>query len=46
MAKIAVTPGPGFGTGGESFMRFNLAAPRSMVEEAVQRMQKAFGDLQ
>lgn len=46
VARIAASPGPAFGTGGESFMRFNLAAPRSMVEDAVDRMQRAFSDLQ
>ncbi len=45
-ARIAASPGPGFGTGGETWMRFNLAAPRAIVEEAVRRMQGAFADLQ
>ncbi|TVS03803.1 MAG: pyridoxal phosphate-dependent aminotransferase [Rhodobacteraceae bacterium] len=45
-ARIAVNHGPTFGTGGESFLRFNLATPRSLVESAAQRMQRAFGDLQ
>lgn len=45
-AKIAANHGPTFGTGGENFLRFNIAAPRSLVEEAVERMQKAFSDLQ
>jgi cystathionine beta-lyase len=45
-AKIAVNPGPDFGTGGETFMRFNFATPRARVTEAVERMQKAFADLQ
>jgi cystathionine beta-lyase len=46
VARIAASPGPDFGTGGESFMRFNLAAPRSVIDEAVRRMQAAFADLQ
>ncbi|WP_353473713.1 PatB family C-S lyase [Salipiger sp. H15] len=46
IAKIAASPGPDFGAGGESFLRFNLAAPRALVEEAGQRLQKAFADLQ
>lgn len=46
VAKIAVSPGPTFGAGGENFMRFNLATQTSVVEEAVVRMQKAFADLQ
>ncbi|OWU86071.1 aminotransferase [Oceanicola sp. 22II-s10i] len=45
-AKIAVNQGPAFGHGGESWNRFNLATPRSRVEEAVERLQKAFSDLQ
>ena len=45
-AKIAVNQGPSFGRGGDSWNRFNLATPRSRVEEAVERLQKAFGDLQ
>ena len=45
-AKIAVSPGPSFGTGGESFMRINLATQSSVVEEAVARLQRAFADLQ
>ncbi|MBF9030786.1 aminotransferase class I/II-fold pyridoxal phosphate-dependent enzyme [Rhodobacterales bacterium HKCCE3408] len=45
-AKIAASPGPGFGTGGETFARFNLAMPRHLVEDAVARMQRAFADLQ
>lgn len=45
-ARIAANHGPTFGTGGESFMRFNLATPRARVQEAVARLQEAFGDLQ
>ena len=45
-ARIAVNYGPTFGAGGESFLRFNIATPRSRVEEAVGRIQEAFGDLQ
>ena len=45
-AKIAVNQGPTFGLGGETFLRFNIGAPRAQVEEAVSRMQEAFKDLQ
>ena len=45
-AKIAVNHGETFGTGGADFMRFNLATPRALVKEAVDRLQKAFADLQ
>jgi len=46
VAKIAVNHGQTFGTGGESYLRFNLGCPRSVVEDAVARLQNAFGDLQ
>jgi cystathionine beta-lyase len=45
-ARICVNHGPTFGTGGEGFLRFNLATPRARVAEAVQRLQAAFADLQ
>ncbi|MEM6596035.1 MAG: aminotransferase, partial [Pseudomonadota bacterium] len=45
-AKIAVNAGPTFGKGGADFLRFNIAAPRAQVEDAVARMTRAFGDLQ
>jgi cystathionine beta-lyase len=45
-AKIAVNAGPTFGKGGDAFLRFNIAAPRAQIEEAVTRMQTAFADLQ
>ena len=45
-ARIAVNHGPTFGTGGESFLRFNIATPRARVEEAATRLKAAFADLQ
>lgn len=45
-AKIAANHGPSFGTGGEGFLRFNLATQRVRVEEAVARLSRAFADLQ
>jgi cystathionine beta-lyase len=45
-AQIAVNHGPTFGTGGDNFLRFNIATPRARVQEAVDRLAKAFGDLQ
>lgn len=45
-AKIASNHGISFGAGGEYFLRFNLATPRSTIVEAVARLQKAFADLQ
>jgi cystathionine beta-lyase len=45
-AKIAANHGPTFGKGADSFLRFNIAAPRAVIEDAVARMQRAFADLQ
>jgi len=45
-AQITPAPGNWFGTGSELWNRFVLATPRANVEEAVQRLQRAFADLQ
>jgi len=45
-AQIAVNPGHTFGTGGENFLRFNIATRRALVLEALKRLQDAFSDLQ
>ncbi|WP_324751508.1 MalY/PatB family protein [Roseovarius sp. Pro17] len=45
-ARIAVSHGPTFGAGGENYLRFNIATPRARVQEAVERLTKAFSDLQ
>ncbi|QUS36509.1 MalY/PatB family protein [Falsirhodobacter algicola] len=45
-AGIAANHGPSFGTGGETFLRFNIAMPRAMIEEACTRLGEAFADLQ
>jgi cystathionine beta-lyase len=45
-AKIATNHGSAFGSGGETFLRFNLACPRVQVVEAVSRLERAFADLQ
>jgi cysteine-S-conjugate beta-lyase len=45
-AKIATNHGSAFGTGGETFLRFNLACPRAQVVDAVARLERAFADLQ
>ncbi len=45
-AGIAVNYGDTFGSGGETFLRFNIGTPRARVVEAVERLQKAFADLQ
>jgi cystathionine beta-lyase len=40
-AKVALNNGADFGPGGENFVRFNLASPRSVLEEALERMRRA-----
>jgi cystathionine beta-lyase len=45
-AKIATNHGASFGLGGENCLRFNLACPRAQVADAVDRLQRAFSDLQ
>ena len=45
-ARIAVNHGITFGAGGASYLRFNLATPRSRIQEACTRLKAAFRDLQ
>lgn len=45
-ALIAVNHGDTFGAGGENFLRFNLATPRAVVSQAINRLTSAFSDLQ
>lgn len=40
-AKVWLNDGPGFGNGGSGFQRINLACPRSILEEALRRIEKA-----
>ena len=40
-AKIAVDPGEWFGAGGKGFIRMNLACPRPVVAQAMDRIKKA-----
>ncbi len=42
-AGIGLNEGKMFGTGGEGFMRMNVACPRSTVERAMQQIHDAFG---
>ena len=42
-ARIAVNPGPSFGPGGETFMRFNFACRRETLDTALARLAEAFG---
>jgi cystathionine beta-lyase len=41
-AKLALNHGPTFGRGGDKHMRLNFACPRSMLDEALERLERAF----
>ncbi|MDO5531479.1 MalY/PatB family protein [Sutterella sp.] len=45
-AKVAFNPGESFGPGGKGHMRMNLACPRSIVTEALERVERAVNALQ
>jgi cystathionine beta-lyase len=45
-ARIFASPGGQFGPGGESWLRFNFATPRPILEGALARLDEAFADLQ
>lgn len=40
-AGLWLDAGPMFGTGGEGFQRMNIACPRAVLKEAMERLQKA-----
>src|SRR6478735_7831355 len=44
-ARIFASPGEQFGPGGETWLRFNFATPRPILEEALERLDEAFRDL-
>jgi cystathionine beta-lyase len=44
-ARIFASPGEQFGPGGETWLRFNFAMPRQIIEEALGRLEEAFQDL-
>jgi cystathionine beta-lyase len=44
-ARIFASPGSQFGPGGDTWLRFNFATPRSILNEALDRLDDAFGDL-
>ena len=46
VAQIAVNHGNTFGAGGDTFLRFNIACRRQLVIEAVDRLTRAFSNLQ
>ena len=39
--RVALSPGPSFGTGGLGYARLNIATTRGLLEEAVRRMARA-----
>lgn len=41
--RVALNAGKMFGDEGESFMRFNIGCPRSLLKEALERIEKAIG---
>jgi cystathionine beta-lyase len=44
-ARIFASPGPQFGPGGATWLRFNFATPRPILTEALGRLEDAFADL-
>ncbi len=43
-SKVIASHGEVFGTGGQGFMRFNIAMPLQMLDSALDRLQVAFSD--
>lgn len=41
-ARIGMNPGTAFGEGGSGFMRLNIASPRSVIVDALERIAQAF----
>lgn len=41
--KVALNDGGRFGTGGDGWLRINIGCPRSTIQEALNRLEKAFG---
>ena len=44
-ARIFASPGPQFGPGGDTWLRFNFATPRPVLEDALGRLEDAFADV-
>jgi len=44
-AKVGLNNGAKFGTGGNGWLRINIGCPRSILEEGLNRLKKAFGKL-
>lgn len=45
-AKVALNDGRLFGPGGEGFMRMNIGCPRSILQEGLERIERAVKNLQ
>jgi len=45
-AKLRLSPGPTFGAGGQGFQRFNIACPRALLQQGLNRLKKALAYLQ
>lgn len=43
-ARIFASPGPQFGSGGETWLRLNFAMPRPLLVQALDRLDEAFAD--
>ncbi|HEY7083924.1 MAG TPA: MalY/PatB family protein [Hyphomicrobiaceae bacterium] len=43
-ARIFASPGPQFGPGGDTWLRFNFATPRPILMQALARLDEAFQD--
>jgi cystathionine beta-lyase len=43
-ARIFASPGEQFGPGGETWLRFNFAMPRPLLQDAIGRLEDAFSD--
>ena len=43
--KVAMNSGSMFGPGGDGFIRINFACPRSILEEALNRLEKSIKKL-
>jgi len=44
-AKVWLSSGPAFGAGGQGFQRFNIACPRSVLHQGLNRINEAFKDI-
>ena len=44
-AKLALNDGGRFGTGGDGWLRVNVGCPKSVLEEALERLKKVFATL-